>query len=344
MKALDVAMIMTFLRLKREGYVPQRDLILALTSDEEGGTANGAGWLIQNHRELVDAEVALNADNGGVSTEKGKPRSVEVGAAEKLYADFQLEVTNPGGHSSRPDQENAIYRLARALGRLDNAPFPFELNPVTRAFFTSIAGRETPARKAAIEGVLQPTPAAAALTEFSKDARFNALTHTTCVATRLDAGHANNALPQMARAIVNCRILPGHSGEEVQLELIRWLADDKVAVRYVDGSTGKVAEKAPAVRAMTPAEPRRDVMGAIGRTADSFWPGAPVVIEMSTGASDSKYTAAAQIPSYGIGMLAVENDDNRSHGKDERIRVSSFYEAVEFNYRFVKALTGSVVK
>ncbi|MCU1327615.1 MAG: Acetylornithine deacetylase [Bryobacterales bacterium] len=337
-KGLDAVLMATFIRLKQEGYVPPRDMILALTSDEEGGTANGADWLLKNHRTLLDAEIALNADMGGVSTEKGKATSIEVTAAEKLYADFQFMVTNPGGHSSRPTPENAIYRLAHGLEKLENAPFPFELNPVTRAFFESVAGSETAARKAQIEAVLKPAPAQAALAAFSADPRFNGLTHTTCVATRLDAGHANNALPQRAIAVVNCRILPGHSAAEVQAELIRKAGDPQVSISYIDGKTASVVEKAPEEKAITPVTPRKDVMNAIRRTGDSFWPGAPVVVDMATGASDSKYTAAAGIPSYGIGMIAIDHDDVRAHGRDERIRAASFNEAVEFNYRFVKAL------
>ncbi len=337
-KAMDTAVISTFLRLKQEGFVPPRDLILALTSDEENGTANGVAWLVKNHRELIDAEVVLNVDQGGVTTDKGKPTSVEVAAAEKMYADFQLLVTNPGGHSSRPVPINAIYQLAHALTRIESAPFPFELNPVTTAFFGGIAAKETPERRAQIQAVLQAAPSAAAIANFSKDARFNGLTHTTCIPTRLEAGHANNALPQRATALVNCRILPGHSAEEIRLELVKRVADTNVAVRWVNSQTAVPTETAPQEKAIKPAEPRGDVMGAIRNAADSFWPGVPIVVTMETGASDSKYTAAAGIPGYGIGMLAIDHDDVRAHGKDERIRVSAFHEAVEFNYRFVKAL------
>lgn len=337
-KAMDTALISTFIRLKREGYVPPRDLILALTSDEENGTANGVAWLVKNHRAQIDAELVLNVDQGGVTTDKGKATSVEVAAAEKLYADFQLMVTNPGGHSSRPVPENAIYRLAHALIRIENAPFPFELNPVTRAFFGGIAAKETPERRAQIQAILQPSPSATALAAFSGDARFNGLSHTTCIATRLDAGHANNALPQRALALINCRLLPGHSAEEVRQELVKKIADPQVAVRWVNSQTAVVTEKAPETHAMTPAEPRKDVMAAIRSAADSYWPGVPLVVTMETGASDSKYTSAAGIPGYGIGMMAIDHDDVRAHGKDERIRVQSFHEAVEFNYRFVKAL------
>src|SRR5580658_2922444 len=229
MKSQDAMMVTTFIRFKKEGYRPSRDLILALTSDEEGGTANGIDWLLKNHRDLIDAEFVLNADSGGVMTDKGKPVDVEVAAAEKLYADFQLTVTNPGGHSSMPVPDNAIYHLADALGRLEHFSFPFELNGVTRVYFEHLA---TPDMKA----MLRNPPDQAAIARLSTDPHYNSLLHTTCVATRLNAGHANNALPQTAEAIVNCRILPGHSPEEIRKQLIAIFSDSQLVVWYVDGS------------------------------------------------------------------------------------------------------------
>ncbi|MDP9170299.1 MAG: M20/M25/M40 family metallo-hydrolase [Acidobacteriota bacterium] len=326
----DAMLVTTLLRFKREGYRPSRDLILALTSDEEGGSANGVDWLLKNHRDLIDADFVLNVDAGGVITEKGKPVSVGVAAAEKLYADYQLTVTNPGGHSSRPVPDNAIYHLADALARLERAPFPFELNAVTRTYFESLG---TPDMKA----IVKTPPDAAAITRLSADPHFNSLLHTTCVPTRLNGGHANNALPQTAQALVNCRILPGHSPEEIRKELIRKLEDPKVIVRYVDNI--RVSDTAPDQPGIAPSVPRPEMLKPLQRIADTFWPGAPVVIDMSTGASDGKYTNAAGMPTYGIGEVAIENDDDRSHGKDERLRVSSYYQAVDFLYRYLKAVT-----
>jgi acetylornithine deacetylase/succinyl-diaminopimelate desuccinylase-like protein len=338
MKSQDVAMLTTFIRFRKEGYTPPRDLILALTSDEEGGTANGVDWLLRNHRSLIDAEFVLNGDAGGVNTEKGKPIDVEIAATEKLYADFQLTVTNPGGHSSLPVPDNAIYRLADALGRLEHAPFPFELNPVTRAYFEKLSTHETPRNAADMKAMLRTPPDAAAIARLSEDPHYNSLIHTTCVATRLNAGHANNALPQTAQAIVNCRILPGHSPEEVRQDLVRKLADPRVAVRYIDSNTGKTEDIAPGQPGLEPSTPRSDVVRAMERVADAMWPGAPVVVDMETGASDSKYTMAAGMPSFGVGELAVDHDDVRAHGKDERVRVDSFYECVDFFNRYLKAL------
>ena len=209
MKSGDAIFVTTLMRFKKENYRPDRDIILALTADEEGGKSNGVDWLLKNHRDLIDAEYVLNADGGGVYTRDGKPVIVTVDATEKLYADFQLEVTNAGGHSSLPVPNNAIYHLTDGLARLERYKFPFELNDVTRAFFERTAPTEMPQTAADMRAILKTPPNAAAIARLSANPLYNATMRTTCVATRLDAGHANNALPQMARAIVNCRILPG---------------------------------------------------------------------------------------------------------------------------------------
>src|SRR5579872_3735220 len=216
MKVNDAILITTFIRFRQERYRPDRDLILALTADEEGGKSNGVEWLLKNHRDLVDAAFVLNADAGGVTTLKGKTVNVDIEASEKLYADFQLSTTNPGGHSSLPVPDNAIYHLADALGRLEKYAFPLELNPVTRTYFERRAPLESGQTKDDMNAILHNPPDAAAVARLSKDARYNSLLRTTCVATRLNGGHANNALPQLTTANVNCRILPGHSPEEVR--------------------------------------------------------------------------------------------------------------------------------
>ncbi len=339
MKDYDAVMVTTLLQFKKEGYVPNRDLILAMTSDEEGGPANGVDWLLKNHRELLDAAFVLNGDSGGVTTDKGKAIEIGVAAAEKLYADFQFTVTNPGGHSSRPSPDNAIYHLADALGRLERAPFPFELNPVTRAYFESVEAHETAQNAADIRGILRNPPDAEAVRRLTADTRFNSLTHTTCVATRLNAGHANNALPQTAQAVVNCRILPGHSPEEVRRELVKRVADPRVAVRYLVSATQQAVDTAPDKPGLPPSAPTPEVLKPLRSVADTIWPGAGIVINMQTGASDSKYTLAAGMPSFGVGEIAVERNDDRSHGRDERVRVNSFYEAVNFFDRYVRTLT-----
>jgi len=333
MKSAAVALITAFIRLHREGFQPNRDLILALTADEEGGKWNGVNWLLKNHRDLIDAAFVLNADAGGVTTMNGKPVNVDVEASEKLYADFQLTATNPGGHSSLPVPDNAIYHISDALSRLEHAQFPVELNDVTRTYFERRAPLESPEVKADMTAILHNPPDAAAVARLSKDPRYNSLLRTTCVATRLIAGHANNALPQTAQANVNCRILPGHSQEDVRQRLIEIFADPEVAVR-LDTSNGLVKGFAPLL-------PPAEVLQPLERVAAEMWPGAPVIPEMETGASDSVYTMAAGIPSYGINGLAIDQDDVRAHGKDERVRVAAFYDGVEFYYRYLKALSSA---
>jgi acetylornithine deacetylase/succinyl-diaminopimelate desuccinylase-like protein len=339
MKDCDAIAVVTLIRFLKEGYKPNRDIILALTADEEGGTFNGVAWLLQHHRDLIDADYVLNPDAGGVMTNKGKPIDVEVEATEKLYADFQLTATNPGGHSSLPTADNAIYEIADALGRLEKSPFPFELNTVTRAWFEQVAASETPEVNADIRAMLKTPADTEAIARLSKNPRFNSTMRTTCVATRLSGGHADNALPQTAQALVNCRILPGHSKEEVRQDLLRIFADPKVAVRYKDPATAEYLDKAPDTKAFLPPPLRPDVMNPLRALATKMWPGAPVLPEMETGASDSIYTIAAGLPSYGINGVAIDADDIRAHGKDERLRVESFYDGVEFYYRFLKAIT-----
>src|SRR5271170_744107 len=251
MKVSDAILVTDFIRLKREGYRPNRDIILALTADEEGGTSNGVEWLLKNHHDLVDAAFALNPDAGGVTTVKGKPLNVDVEANEKLYADFEIDATNPGGHSSLPVPDNAIYHIADALSRLEHAPFPIELNPITRTYFERRAALESGQTASDMKAILRTPPDPKGLGRLSMDARFNSLLRTTCVATRLKAGHANNALPQQAQAIVNCRILPGHAIEEVRLELTRIFADPKISVKYVDNA-GSVFDRAPDSKAFAP--------------------------------------------------------------------------------------------
>ena len=339
MKGSDAIWVTDFIRLKRQGFTPDRDIILALTADEEGGNANGVDWLIKNHRDLVNAEYVLNSDGGGVNTVKGKPLFISMDGSEKLYGDYQLKTTNPGGHSSLPVPDNAIYHIADALSRLEKHPFPFELNAVTRAFFERMSPLEHGQRAADMKAILQAPPDQAAIARLSGDPVFNATMRTTCVATRLEAGHANNALPQTATANVNCRILPGHSREEVRQELVKIFADPKVEVRYV-GNDGALMDRAPEKLGYAPVQLRPDVMRTLDKVAAEMWPGAPVIPTMSTGASDGIYTNAAGLPTFGISGIAIDMDDVRAHGKDERVREQSYYQGVDFYYRYLKALTG----
>jgi acetylornithine deacetylase/succinyl-diaminopimelate desuccinylase-like protein len=337
MKSGDAIMVTTLLRFKKEGFVPDRDIILALTADEEGGTSNGVQWLLKNHRELIDAEIVFNHDGGGILSDHGKPALMTVDATEKLYADFQLSVTNPGGHSSLPRPDNAIYALAAALTRLQNYQFPFELNEVTRAYYERTAKTEMPERAAEIMAMLKNPLDVNAIAQLSRDAIDNSTVHTTCVATRLSGGHANNALPQRAEANVNCRILPGHSAEEVRQQLITVFADPKITVRFVD-NFGNIFDSAPDRLSFPPPPLRRDVFGPMEKTTSEMWPGTPVIPEMATGASDGIYTMAAGMPTYGISGTAIDRADVRAHGRDERLGIESYYQGVDFYYRFLKAV------
>jgi acetylornithine deacetylase/succinyl-diaminopimelate desuccinylase-like protein len=331
-------MVTTLIRFKKEGYVPDRDIILALTADEEGGKSNGVDWLLKNRRDLIDAEFVLNGDGGGPVTDKGKPLSMRVDASEKLYADFQLTVTNPGGHSSRPTPDNAIYQLANGLARLQRYQFPFELNHVTRAYYERMAKVATDARAKDMQAILKDPPDKAAIARLSEDPADNSTMRTTCVATRLSAGHANNALPQRAQAIVNCRILPGHSAEQVRLTLVKVVNDPKIEVRYVN-TFGEALEHASNRESFAPPPLRDDVFQPLEKVTAEMWPGIPVIPSMATGASDGVYTNAAGLPTYAISGDAIDRDDVRSHGQDEHMGVEAFYRGVDFYYRFLKAVT-----
>jgi acetylornithine deacetylase/succinyl-diaminopimelate desuccinylase-like protein len=339
MKSDDAIWVADFIRLKREGYKPDRDLILALTADEEGGKSNGVDYLIKNYRNLIDAEFVLNHDAGGVLTEHGANPIVTVGASEKLYADYHLTVTNPGGHSSMPVPDNAIYHLAAGLTRLASYQFPFELNDVTRTYYERMSKVGTGQTAQDMRAILKDPPDKAAEARLSQDPIENSTMHTTCVATRLNAGHANNALPQLAEANVNCRILPGHPPEEIRQKLIEIFADPKIAVRSVSPATGELLQGTDARKAYPPVPLRADVMSAVEKASQELWPGAPVIPNMGTGASDGVYTNAAGLPTYGVSGDAIDRDDVRAHGKDERLKTTSFYTGVDFYYQFLKRLT-----
>ena len=344
MKDSAAAMVVSFMRMKREGFVPDRDLILALTADEEGGKSNGVDWLLQNHRDLVNGAIALNPDAGGLTSLHGKPLFLGVEATEKLYGDFHVTATSPGGHSSLPTSDNAIYHVAGALMRLAARPFPFELNEVTRAELAERAnlatGPDQRQEQQDLRAVLQPEPDQAAIARLSRNPVFNATFRTTCVATMMSAGHAPNALPGSAMANVNCRILPGHSQEQVRQELIRVFADPTLKVEYTNDA-GEVLGRGSDRAAAPPPPLKPEIFDPLRATVESIWPGTPILPEMETGASDSIYTMAAGIPSYGFSGMSIEQGDERAHGRDERLGIESFYTGVEFQYRYLKALTSS---
>jgi acetylornithine deacetylase/succinyl-diaminopimelate desuccinylase-like protein len=338
MKDGDAIMTATLIRLKKEGFIPDRDIILALTADEEGGTSNGVDWLIKNQRDLINAEFVLNHDGGGVLMVNGKPTLMEVDATEKLYGDFVLTATNPGGHSSLPVPDNAIYELADALNRLAKFQFPFELNNITRAYYERMAQSETGQRSADMKAILNTPPDLDAVARLSKDPIDNSLMHTTCVATRLNGGHANNALPQRAQANVNCRIEPGHSLEEIRLAIEKAVADPKIKVQFRENNN-QLLDHGSDRHSYVPPAPRQEVFSAIDKVVAGMWPGIPVLPAMSTGASDGVYTNAAGMPTYAVSGVAYDRDDIRAHGKDERERAESFYRGVDFYYQFLKEVT-----
>jgi acetylornithine deacetylase/succinyl-diaminopimelate desuccinylase-like protein len=309
-----------------------------MTADEEGGKSNGVDWLLQNRPELMQADFVLNPDAGGVELRGGKASEMDVEATEKTYADFRVSATNPGGHSSLPRPDNAIYALMHALEKLEATPFPIELNAVTRASLAATEKIASPARAKLIRGVLAEPMDKRALAEFLKSPEDNATLRTTCVATMLKGGHAPNALPGEAEANVNCRILPGHSQEEVRLQLVKLFGDPKVTVEYVSDG-GVISATAPKRQSLPPPPVREDVFGPLRMVTAEMWPGIPVIPSMSAGASDSIYTMAAGLPSYGIGGVGIDFDDVRAHGRDERLRVEAYYKSVEFYYLYLVALT-----
>jgi acetylornithine deacetylase/succinyl-diaminopimelate desuccinylase-like protein len=329
-KAMAAQFVANVIRLKEEGFKPDRDLILALTADEEGGNFNGVDWLVKNHKDLIDAEFAIN-EGGGGNMRKGKYLTNEVQASEKVFQDFHLEVTNPGGHSSLPVKDNAIYHLAGGLARLAAFEFPVQMNEVTRGYFERSASvQDDPKMAADMRAVARPTPDAAAAARLSAAVPFyNSLMRTTCVATRLQGGHANKALPQMAGANVNCRILPGVSPASVKDTLVEVLADPQIKVSFV-------GEANPS----KPSPLRSDVMITVETLTKQLFPGVVVVPVMSTGATDGLYLRNAEIPTYGIDGTFGDLDDVRAHGKDERVGVKQFYEGLEFQYRLIKMLAG----
>jgi acetylornithine deacetylase/succinyl-diaminopimelate desuccinylase-like protein len=275
-----------------------------------------------------------------VELDHGRALVADVEATEKVYSDYQVTATNRGGHSSIPRPDNAIYELTAALNKLEGYVFPFELNEVTRTYFKNLAGQETGQTAADIQAVLATTPDPAAAARLSAaEPSFNSNFRTTCVATRLEAGHANNALAQTAQANVNCRIFPGHSPEEIRQVLMGVFADDKLTVKYVSDA-GAVSDTAPERKAMVPPAPIKEVFDPLTRFTQALWPGTPVTPVMENGASDSIYFAQAGIPCYGYSAIALERDDDRAHGQDERLPVDSYWKSLDFFYSFAKAVGG----
>jgi acetylornithine deacetylase/succinyl-diaminopimelate desuccinylase-like protein len=327
-KAMAAAFVANLIRYRQEGFAPDRDLILALTADEEGGGHNGVAWLLKEHRALIDAELALNEGAGG-SLKNGRRVANSVQASEKIVQSYRLEVTNRGGHSSLPIKDNAIWHLAGGLARLADFDFPVSLDEVNRRFFewaaTQVGGSLGDDIRAVARGDRDPTVVARVA---AASPLYNARLRTTCVATRLEGGHADNALPQTARAVVNCRVLPNETEQDVRQALVRVLANDKIKVTPI----GRFFPSPPSP--LTP-----ELVGVVDRVTQALWPGVPVVPLMSTGATDSKFLRAAGIAAYGTSGMFGDVDDIRAHGRDERLLVRSLYDGQEYLYRLVKALS-----
>ena len=326
-------LVTNLIRWKREKWTPDRDIIAYFSADEESDATKGVQWVLANARNLIDAEFALNTDGGGVEIANGKPRVFEAEASEKVYVTFRFEATNPGGHSSRPRPDNAIYELTRALTRLESYTFPLKLNEVTRTQLERASVLQTADTAADMRLVAKgytngaPDAAAqAAMTRLSRNPSFNAMFRTTCVATKLDGGHADNALPQRARATVNCRMLPNDPPAEVAQALAR-LAGDSVSVTVID--------------AAVPSDPsplRADLMSLLEQLVPRYFPGAPVMPSMSAGATDGLYLRNAGIPTYALSAVAGVNGESNAHGLNEKVREKSIYDAVAFWNDMVRAL------
>ncbi len=328
-KFMAAAFFANLIRYKQEGYKPDRDIVVVLETDEEVLDVDGVGmqWLLKHHRDLIDAEFALN-EGGSVGLKNSKPLRIGIQTSEKVPVNYRLEVKNPGGHSSLPSKDNAIYRLAEGLARLGRFDFPVKLNETTRAWLEKASKLEDAQVAADMRSAASAQPEATAIARLSAKPVYNAQLRTTCVATMLEGGHAMNALPQVARATINCRVLPGEPVEEVQKTLVSVLNDEQISVT----PTWAHVSSDP-----SPLNP--EIMKAIEKLADEFWPGTPVIPTMSSGATDGSFLRNAGIPTYGHSGLASDVDDNRLHGKDERVLVKSFYDGQEYLYRLVKTLS-----
>jgi acetylornithine deacetylase/succinyl-diaminopimelate desuccinylase-like protein len=326
-KSMASIWIANLIRLKQEGFHPARDIVVALTAGEESGEDNGVDWLVNNHRDLIDAEFCLN-EGGDGQLKNGKRLLNGVQAAEKVYVSFALEVRNRGGHSSQPRKDNAIYQLAHALTRISDFEFPVRLNEITREFFLRTANTVSGELGSDMRAVTENPPPADVIRRLNGAPYLNALLRTTCVATEIQGGHAENALPQSARAVVNCRMLPDDNSGTVK-EMLRNVVNDGQV---------QITEITPA-KTSPPSPLNPKLFDAIERVTKTMWPDVPVVPLMSTGATDAVFLRRSGIPTYGVSGLFLDVDDNREHGKDERVGVKEYYESEEFLYRLVKLLT-----
>ena len=334
-KAMASIFVANLLKYKAEGWRPDRDLILALTADEEGGNANGVEFLIANHKDLIDAAYSINEGGGGTLIADGagaRPLLNSIQAAEKVPENYTLTVRNSGGHSSVPRPDNAIYSLANGLARLGRFTFPVALNPVSRGFFEQSAKVERPEFAAAMRAIAANPLDSAAAAKLSTDPRYASMLRTTCVATKLAGGHAENALPQTATANVNCRIVPTSSAAETEATLKRVLADSSISLTYVDSIRERFPKSADAVIP--------ELMNAVSDLTKQMFADIPVIPVMSTGATDGRFLRAAGIPTYGVsGIFSLPGETN-SHGRDEKLRTKAYYDGLAFLDALVRRVSG----
>jgi acetylornithine deacetylase/succinyl-diaminopimelate desuccinylase-like protein len=330
-KGMAALFVATLLGWRQGGWAPQRDVILALTADEEGGGANGVQWLLASHRELVDAAYALNEGAFGALA-GDRPVYLGLQATEKRAVNFTLTATNPGGHSSLPRPDNAIYQLAHALTRIEAHTFPVALNDVSRAYFAQTAAVQPADIAAAMRAIAANSSDAAAAATLSRDPTWASMLRTTCVATRLAGGHANNALPQRATATVNCRVVPTSSAAEVREALVRVVADSGVAISPVPaGATWTTA--------VQPIDPQ--LLAATTALTKRMWGDIPVIPLMSTWTTDGRMLRDAGIPTFGVNGLFTVPGEERMHGLDEKLRVKSFYDGLAFTDRLLRQVAGA---
>jgi acetylornithine deacetylase/succinyl-diaminopimelate desuccinylase-like protein len=329
MKGQDAAVLAALLRMKSEGFIPERDIVVAFTADEEsGGERNGVDWLLTEHRDLVDADLVINPDGGEAGLKGGRRLYVGVQTSEKISMAFEAEVTDKGGHSSRPTADNPIYRLSEGLTRLSKFRFPTHLTDTTRQYFERRAAIETGATRSDMLAVAKTSPDPAAVERLSAAVETNILLRTTCTATQIDGGHAQNALPQRARATLQCRIIPGESQDSVRDTLARVLGDPTIKITVI-----------------TPATPSPEstlsgnILPAVEKVSHQLWPDVAILPQMGAGASDSKYTRLVGMASYGIDGMFDDLDDARAHGRDERIGIAAFREEVDFTYRLMREVS-----
>ena len=329
MKGQDAAVLAALLRLKRERFVPDRDIIVAFTAGEESGAErNGVDWLLTEHRDLIEAGLVINPDGGEAGMKGGRRLYLAVQTSEKDSMAFEAEVTDKGGHSSRPTAANPIYRLSEGLARLSKFQFPVHLTDTTREYFARRAALESGVVRADMLAAAKVPPDPAALERLSAEVETNILLRTTCTATQIEGGHAQNALPQRARATLQCRIMPGESEDSVRDTLIRVLGDATIKLSVLNPASPSPESPLSA-----------NLISTVEKVAKRSWPDLVILPEMSASASDSKYTRLAGIPSYGIDGMFDDLDDARAHGRDERIGVEAFGQEVEFTYRLMREIS-----